>query len=85
MNIQILKQEKDEVELQIDNLSVAEILRVYLNEQGIEFAAWRREHPSKPAIFKIISSGKNVQKAVSEAVSAIKDDCEGFLKAVKKK
>lgn len=85
MQIEIVKQEKDDVELKIDNLTIAEIMRVYLNEQGIEFAAWKREHPSKPLIMRIKSSGKTVKKAVSESVEAIKKDLEGIEKVVKKK
>ncbi len=84
MNIEVLKQDKNSVELKIDNLTVAEILRDYLNKEGIEFAAWRREHPSKPVIFKIESSGKTVKKAVSEAVEAIKKDCNKIVSALKK-
>ena len=57
MEIEVMQESKDDIELKIDNLTVAEVLRVYLNEQGIEFAAWRREHPSKPATFRIKSSG----------------------------
>ena len=85
MNIEIVSQGKNEVELKIDNPTVAEILRVYLNKQGIEFAAWMREHHSKPLIFKIESSGKTVKKAVSEAVEEIKKDCEKILSTLKKK
>ncbi|MEM4259375.1 MAG: RpoL/Rpb11 RNA polymerase subunit family protein [Candidatus Pacearchaeota archaeon] len=84
MNIEIIKQDKNSIELKIDNLTVAEILRVYLNKQGIEFAAWKREHPSKPIIFKIESSGKTVKKAVSEAIEAIKKDCSKIISALKK-
>ena len=84
MNIEVLKNEKNNVELKIDNLTVAEILRVYLYEHGVDFAAWRREHPSKPLIFKIESSDKNVKKVVADAVSAIKSDCDKILKLVKK-
>ncbi len=85
MNIEIVKQEKNSVELTIDNLTVAEILRVYLNEQGIEFAAWKREHPSKPLVFKIESSGKTAKKAVSDAVEAVKKDCDKIVSLLKKK
>ena len=84
MNIQVVKAEKSEVELRIDNLTVAEIMRVYLYDQGVDFAAWRREHPSKPLIFKIESSDKSVKKAVSDAVSAIKKDCDKLSAALKK-
>jgi DNA-directed RNA polymerase subunit L len=85
MEIEILKEEKNDVELKVDNLTIAEILRVYLNKQGVEFAAWRREHPSKPAVLKIKTSGKTVKKAVAEAIAEINKDSEKFLAALKKK
>lgn len=78
MNIEILEQDKNNLELKIDNITIAEILRVYLNKQGIEFAAWRREHPTKPVIFKIKSSDKSMKKEISDAVSAIKKDLNKF-------
>jgi DNA-directed RNA polymerase subunit L len=84
MEVEIVKEEKNEIELKVDDVTVAEILRVYLNEQGIDFAAWRREHPTKPAIFKIRSSGKTVKKVVSDAVSGIKKDLVGIEKSLKK-
>jgi DNA-directed RNA polymerase subunit L len=84
MNIEIISQDKHNAEFRIDNLTVAEILRVYLNEQGVEFAAWKREHPSKPLIMKIQTSGNTVSKAVSDAVAAIKKDCDKLAALVKK-
>lgn len=84
MNIEIVKGEKDEVELKIDNLTIAEIMRAYLYKTGVDFAAWRREHPSKPLVFKIESKEKSVKKAVSDAVSAIKKDCDKILSSIKK-
>ncbi len=83
MEVEIVSQGANECEMRIDNLTVAEILRVYLNEQGIKFAAWRREHPTKPIIFKIESSGKTVKKAVTEAVSAISKDLSSLAKGLK--
>lgn len=74
MNIEIISEENDFIELRVDNLTVAEILRVYLNDQGIKFAAWRRDHLTKPVIFRIESSGKSVKKAISEAISAVNKD-----------
>ena len=85
MNVEVVKQEKNEVELKIDNLTVAEVLRAYLNNAGIDLAVWKREHPSKPILFKIESSGKTAKKAVSEAVEAIKKDCDKIVSSLKKK
>ena len=82
MKIEILKQEKNEVELKINNITIAEILRVYLNKRGIEFAAWRREHPSKPVIMLI--KGSNVKKEVSDSITEIKKDLSRIVSLVKK-
>lgn len=84
MEIETLKSEKNELEVKISNVTVAEVLRVYLQNEGIGFAAWRREHPTKPAVLRIESSGKTVKKAVSEAVESIKKDLDKLASAVKK-
>lgn len=84
MEIEIIRQDKNELELKIDSLVVAEVLRVYLNNAGIEFAAWKREHPTKPIIFRIESKSGTVKKAVSDAVSAIKKDLKKISDVSKK-
>lgn len=84
MEINVIKSEKNDAEISVSNTTIAEILRVYLNEQGVEFAAWRKEHPSKPVVLKIQTSGKSVKKAISDAVSAIKKDSEKLVASLKK-
>ncbi len=85
MQIEIINQEKNLLEIKIDNQTIVEILRVYLNRQDIDFAAWRKEHPTKPIIFKIESSDKTVKKAISDAISDIRKDLENIEKSLKKK
>jgi DNA-directed RNA polymerase subunit L len=84
MNIEIVSQDKKSADIKIDNLTIAEVLRVYLNEQGADFAVWRREHPSKPLVMKIKTSEGTVGKAVEAAASAIKKDCDKLVALVKK-
>ena len=84
MNVEIISHSANECEVRVDNLTVAEILRVYLNEQGIKFAAWRREHLTEPVIFKIESSGKTIKKAIAEAVSVISKDVDSLIKLAEK-
>ncbi len=84
MNIQIIKSEKNDVEVMIDNITLAEVLRVYLYKAGVEFAAWRREHPSQPALFKIKTDEKTVKKVLEQAIEEIKEDCAKLLASVKK-
>lgn len=83
MEIEVINLEKDLCEVKLKNITVAEILRVYLNEQGIKFAAWRREHPTKPVLFRIENSGKTVKKAISEAVLAVKKDLTKIVSNLK--
>ena len=86
MNIEIVKEDKNEIELKIDNTTIAEVLRVYLYEHGAEFAAWKREHPSKPAIMIIkAATGKSIKKIVSDAIAAIKKDADVLVAGVGKK
>ncbi len=75
MEIDILKSSKDEIEIQVENLTIAELLRVYLNkDSSVTFAAWKREHPSERAILNVKTKGKTAKKAVSDAVAAITKD-----------
>ena len=84
MNIEITKDEKHEIELKIDNVTIAEVLRVYLYEAGADFAAWKREHPSKPLVMNIQSSDKTAKKATNDAIIAIKKDCDKLIAVLKK-
>lgn len=84
MKIDVIQEDKHEVELQIDNITVAEALRTYLYESGASFAAWRREHPSKPAIMKIRSEDKTVSKVVADAVAQLSKDCKALVSGLKK-
>ena len=82
MNIEIVKEDKSEIELKMDNVTVAEILRIYLNENGADFAVWRREHPSKPVLMKIKAG--NVRKVFSDSVAQLKKECGSLLACLKK-
>ena len=85
MEVKILKEEKDELTVQFDSLTLAEILRVYLNkDDGVRFAAWRREHPSKPPILNIKTSGKSAKKVLQDAISKIEKDTEKIQDEFKK-
>jgi DNA-directed RNA polymerase subunit L len=72
MELNILKSSKDEMELEIESLTMVEILRVYLNkDDDVVFAAWKRDHPTKKPILLVKTKGKTAKKAVEDAVSAI--------------
>ena len=85
MEIQILKSSKDEIELEIENLTIAEILRVYLNKDAnVTFTAWRREHPTKRPVLLVKTKGKTAKKAIDDAVSQIGKDLDNLEADFKK-
>tara|TARA_Y100000310_G_C20700547_1_gene829430 strand:+ start:6344 stop:6601 length:258 start_codon:yes stop_codon:yes gene_type:complete len=84
MEVEVIKSDKEDLEVKVDNLTVAEVLRVYLNEQGADFAAWKREHPTKPALLKVKASKGTAKKAVSEAIGQVKKDLAELEKSIKK-
>jgi DNA-directed RNA polymerase subunit L len=88
MEAKVLRDEKDNLLVQMDNQTVAEILRVQLNEDdAVTFAAWKREHPDKPVMLEIKTKGKSARKALEDAASAIEKETgkvvDEFKKAVK--
>jgi DNA-directed RNA polymerase subunit L len=82
MEMEIIKSEKTDAEIKTNDITLVEILRVYLNKEGVDFAVWRKEHPDRPVIMKIQS--KDVKKDISNAVKAIKKDLDVVVKVVKK-
>lgn len=87
MDINILKSSKDEMEVELENLAIAELLRVYLNkDSSVIFAAWKRDHPSEKPILAVKTKGKTVKKALNDAIVLIiknLDKLEGDFKKMK--
>jgi len=85
MEINVLKSSKDEIEFELDNLTIAEILRVYLNkDSNVSLAVWRRKHPTENPIILLKTKGKTAKKALDDAVKAVTKDLDKFLDDFKK-
>ena len=84
MEINVLKSSKDEIELEIESLTIAEILRVYLNKDAsVSFTAWRREHPTKNPVLLVKTKGKTTKKAIDDAVEKIGKDLDKLVSEFK--
>jgi len=85
MEVKVVKDEKDNLLVEMDNQTVAELLRVYLNEDdAVSLVAWKREHPDKPVIFELRTKGKVAKKVLADAVSAVEKDTDKILEEFKK-
>ena len=85
MEIKILQSDKNELEIELNDLTVAEILRAYLQkDSSVEFAAWKKTNPGRPMILRLETKGKTAKKALQDAVSAIEKDSLKLVEVVKK-
>lgn len=81
MEVKIIKDEKNAIEVELENITLAEILRVYLNkDSGVSFAAWKRKHPTEKPVLSVKTEGKTAKKAINDAVSAITKDLDKIEK-----
>jgi DNA-directed RNA polymerase subunit L len=85
MEIKILKDEKNELDVQINNQTMAELMMVYLNEDdAVKLGAWKKEHYSKPLVLKIKTEGKTAKKALQNAISKAQKDLKKYKDEFKK-
>jgi len=84
MELKVLKNSKEEMEIELPNLTLAELLRVYLNKDAsVTFAAWKREHPSEKPVLALKTKGKTTKKALGDAVDAVVKDLDNIEKDFK--
>ena len=77
MQVKVIKKEKEELEIELDSLTLAELLRRYLWEDpATKLVVWRREHPSKNPILYVKTKGKTAKKAIDDGVKAVIKDLD---------
>ena len=84
MIAKVLKEDKDSIEVEVDNLTIAEIIRSYAwKNKNVVFAGWRREHPTKPIVLILKTKEKPaaVLKEIVEDISSVLDRIKKDVKA----
>lgn len=85
MEINILENSKNEIKVEVDNLTIAEILRVYLNkDSAVDVAVWNRDHPTKNPFLYVKTKGKTAKKAIDDAVKSLTKDLDKISSDFKK-
>ena len=85
MEVKILNSSKTEIEFQVGSLTIAELVKVYLNmDSEVTFAAWKRNHPTENPIIKVKTKSKDVKKVINSAFDVISKELEGFKSDFKK-
>jgi len=82
MEVKILKDEKNELDIEVGSLTIAEVLRVYLNKEGAKLAAWKRDHPTKNPVLHI--EGDNPKKILKSAIATLEKEIDKTVEDFKK-
>ena len=85
MEIKILNESKEEITLELESITLTEILKVYLNkDSAVTFVAWKRNHPTEKPVIVVKTKGKTVKKAINDAIGAITKDLDKIQADFKK-
>jgi len=80
MEVKILKQEKDRLEIEIDNLTVAELVRKELGyDEKVEIAAWKRDHPTKNPVLIVKVKEGTAKKALLDSLAKVQKTNDDIL------
>ena len=82
MEVKILKDEKNVLDVELSSLTIAEVLRVYLNKEGAKLAAWKRDHPTKNPVLHI--EADNPRKLLKAAITALEKEIDATVDEFKK-
>lgn len=82
MEIKILKDEKNELDIELSSLTIAEVLRAYLNKENVKLAVWKRDHPTKNPVLHI--EGDSPKKLLGKAIAAIEKEIDTLVDEFKK-
>ena len=74
--------EKDVLEVELSSVTIAEVVRIYLNNAGAKLAVWKRDHPTKNPVLRI--EGDKPKKMLKDAVSVIEKDIDSAVGEFKK-
>lgn len=82
--MKVINNKKDELELEIDELALAEIIVDRLNkEKDVKFAGYKQEHPGENKC-KIYIKAKEPAKNLKKVIGKIKKDIDEIKKSIKK-
>ena len=82
MEVKIIKDKKNELDIEIGSLTITEILRVYLNKEGAKLVAWKRDHPTKNPVLHI--EADNPKKLLKKAITTLEKEINKTVDEFKK-
>jgi DNA-directed RNA polymerase subunit L len=82
MEIKIVKEEKNTLDIELSSLTIAELLRAYMVNEGVDVVAWKRDNPNTNPVLHI--EGATPKKALSSAIAKIEKEVDSAVSEFKK-
>ncbi|MFH1630829.1 MAG: RpoL/Rpb11 RNA polymerase subunit family protein [Candidatus Aenigmatarchaeota archaeon] len=79
MNVKVLEQNDDKLKIELDDLTLVNLLHENLWKTKIDYSAYVKDHPylSQPVL---VVKSKDPKKSLTEAADKIIDDCATIKK-----
>lgn len=82
MEAKILTDEKTVLDVELDSITIAEVLRVYLNKNGAKLAVWKQDHPTKNPVLHI--EADNAKKLLKDSIAQLQKEIDSTVADFKK-
>ena len=82
MEVKILNEDKNSIDIELSSLTIAEVLRVYLNKEGAKLAVWKRNHPTESPVLHV--EGDNPKKLLKNSIERIGKELDAAVDEFKK-
>jgi len=84
MEIKVIEKSTNEIKLEIDDLTLCEMLRKELwEDKSTVQASYNRKHPTENPILHLQSEGKSAKKALQDAIKRLEKKNEAAAKLFK--
>ncbi|MBU2497183.1 MAG: hypothetical protein KJ767_03945 [Nanoarchaeota archaeon] len=84
MEVKIIDKKQNELKIEIDDLTICEVLRKELwEDKNIVQASYTRKHPTENPVLHLQTDGKSAKKALQDAIARLSKKNEEILKAFK--
>ncbi len=83
MNVKVLNEDGEKLEIEVDDMTLVNIIHENLWKKKIDYAAWAKDHPvlSKPVL---AIKSKDPKKSLIEAAEKVIDDVDDLRKKFNK-
>jgi DNA-directed RNA polymerase subunit L len=77
MEVKVIKDENGVLDVEFDNLTIAEVLRAYLVNQNVKVAAWKRANPHSNPVLHI--EADKPKDALKKAIAQIEGEVDSMV------